>query len=208
MRHVSRVLLDGKDVGRPGEGSSIGWTISYQDLFQRSASARLIFLTGDETPERIQAEQETPAISAPAISPAPKAARDAPQAARDAPQAAPTVLPRFQRQPDQASEQQQGVLKSQLTEQQLRIRALERRIASNDAQAKVDMEMHSGLTNHFQIAFLILITLNVAGWIVCTCRRRSSTGNTTKQKNKHRVQPGGSSSKSRSEPKSSPRDTV
>eukprot|EP00930_Biecheleria_cincta_P040380 TRINITY_DN27671_c0_g1_i1.p1 TRINITY_DN27671_c0_g1~~TRINITY_DN27671_c0_g1_i1.p1 ORF type:complete len:938 (-),score=136.39 TRINITY_DN27671_c0_g1_i1:29-2842(-) len=192
VRHVSRVLLDDKDVGRPGEGTSIGWTISYQELFQKSASARLIFLTGDETPESAaQAEKEPPAKSAPAISPAPKAS---------------SVLPQKRQQLENAADlQQQAVLKSQLQEQQLRIRALERRIASSDAQAKVDMEMHSGLTNHFQIAFLILITLNVAGWFVCTCQRRSqAAGNSTKQKSRNRVQPG----KSRAEPRSSPRDAV
>lgn len=184
VRHVSSVLLNGNDIGRPGETTSIGWTISYQDLFQRSASARLVFLTGDETLESVKAENATPARSAPANK-------------------ASTVLPQ-QRPEDRAAELQTQALKNRLQESQLRVRALERRIASNDAQAKVDMEMHSGLTNHFQIAFLILITLNVAGWVVCTCRRRSGNGSNTKQKNKNGVKPG----HARSEPRSSPRESV
>jgi hypothetical protein len=189
-RHVTRVLLNDKDVALPASSERAGWTISYEDLFRSpQAGVTLRFLTGaeqagetapiptaggsaqDEEVQRLrkQLQQEQASHQRPE-----QQQQQQPQVA--AAPAPPPPKPEAQLQYEARSQvRQQQILINQL-ENQLKRQALE----SKRTLSRTDADIGAGLSSSVYVAFGILVIVNGIGWFMCTQSRVSGKKNRTR----------------------------
>eukprot|EP00929_Paragymnodinium_shiwhaense_P080801 TRINITY_DN42160_c0_g2_i1.p1 TRINITY_DN42160_c0_g2~~TRINITY_DN42160_c0_g2_i1.p1 ORF type:complete len:954 (+),score=230.99 TRINITY_DN42160_c0_g2_i1:73-2934(+) len=205
--HVSRVQLNGKDVGAPAKGGELGWKVQYKRLAEAMPGGVLRFITGSEPVVEEPAASATGGngSSSGADSEALRrrirglegqieqqrhqiAALDREKAlARTANNPAPPPPPPPPPAVGGMSHGGGSAEGSQLAEQQhSRIRELETQLATH-FKHKTDTDTDVGLTFMVQAAFLILLMVNILLWVVCVGFRRSkadpgSNGSSKKDK--------------------------
>mmetsp|Transcript_32077 Transcript_32077/g.75265 ORF Transcript_32077/g.75265 Transcript_32077/m.75265 type:complete len:970 (-) Transcript_32077:14-2923(-) len=200
VAYVSRVLLNGNDVGIPASAEKLGWTLSYDKLFS-SPHAQLRFVTAGEQaaePANVQAEEAEqqpeplPAVkflkprggaAAPAAEAAPlrevalplsNAHPIAAAAVDERPQARQTAAPPL---PQSSGEEAESFAaekwKSQVEVQKARIQALELQLTQHH-QTKED-DVNAGLLHLAQVGSAVFILVNSICWILCCWYRGGSS---------------------------------
>jgi len=182
-RHVSRVLLNGRQVG-VGENdlTSLPWTISYDELTGDATGTVLRFVTEEEQESdgpvaRVEAPPaqvvhvQAPVVTAPAYVASPKPGAETVKTV--------TVQdPETQRHLDEALRKVQ--------DQQSKMQHMEALLKTQQQHSQnlqVEHELDHGLASHAQLAFLVLVSVNIVGWLACIVTRRGGTKVSSKSGN-------------------------
>lgn len=185
VRHVTRVTLNGKDVGHAATDQRAGWTITFEELFKGpTGGGTLRFLTGAE--QASDAAPPAPPMGAPvegASSPGDGVLErlqhqlQVQQEQRAHGQQASKSFNVLASGPERKPEAQVKVEeRSQVRQQQTQIEILENQLKkqaeeSRLAQSKAASEADAGLTSTVFIAFGILVAVNAVGWFLCIGNR-------------------------------------
>jgi len=196
--HVSRVLLNGQDIGpgpAAGKPSQLNWALQYDRLIEAMPGAVLKFIGGSHSAEAGEASEATPRAGT-----LPPGVEEAAwQQQRSTLQ---NKVRDLERQLEEQRKLQQRVARSAEPEpagvndrqapnnvqeaQRLQIHSLERQLEElrRLPRAGGESEVNSGLATTVEMAFFILVAVNALGWILCVCYRSGG-----------KVTPGGSSSR-------------
>jgi len=202
--HVSRVLMNGRDVGSPSTSeTALGWTISYGELVRAMPGAVLRFITGNE-----DAGGKTSSLAVPNFTQDGSDRLQAQRRIRELESMVQDQQRQLQLQRSLAKQQASALQKQQsgapradesppaatppaavapwqpgpagsnsnaeVQQAYNHIHDLENQVAVLKHQSRTESEMNSGLATTVEMAFIILVAVNALGWILCICNHRRS----------------------------------